>query len=86
MSCIFQTPTTKSFVATRTALGMENKSVVVAFAQDEFASARVIRNTQRTKNTLAENLNVVELLNSEYVLTSVAGIEALAKRFTAWEK
>ncbi len=77
---------TKSFVATRTALGMENKSVVVAFAQDEFASARIVRNTLRTKNTLADNLNVVELLNSEYVLTSVAGIEALAKRFTAWEK
>jgi large subunit ribosomal protein L4 len=77
---------TKSFIETRTALGVDNKSVVVAFSQDEFGSAKAVRNAERTKNTLAVNLNVVELLNCEYIMTSVAGIDALTKRFSAWEK
>lgn len=85
-SFIFPELKTKHFVDTRAALGTGTKSVVVALADTEQSAGRVVRNVSRTSNTLAANLNIVELLNHEYIVISEAGIADLTKRFTAWEK
>jgi large subunit ribosomal protein L4 len=77
---------TKLWRDARVALGVSYKSTVIAFGEDEFGNARVTRNVPKTTNTLAVNLNVSELLNHEYVIVSEAGLEALTKRFQAWEK
>lgn len=85
-SLTFPEMKTKLFSEARTALEMGTRSAVVAFATAELPSARVTRNVPRTKHTLAENLNVHELLNHEFVLVSLSGIEELTKRFSKWEK
>lgn len=77
---------TKLWSEARKALGIDYKSAVVAFGAEEFAHARVTQNVPKTKNTLAENLNVTELLNNEYAVISVAAVEALINRFKAWQK
>ena len=68
------------------AFWVDYKSTVLAFGEEEFGNAAVTRNIPKTSNTLAVNLNVSELLNNEYIVVSVAGLDALTKRFQAWEK
>lgn len=77
---------TKLWAEARKALGVDYKSTVVAFGTDEFAQAKVTRNIPKTTNTLAENLNVSQLLNHEYVIVSEQALEALTARFKTWEK
>jgi large subunit ribosomal protein L4 len=77
---------TKLWADARKAIGVDYKSTVVAFGADEFTHARVTRNIPKTKNTLAENLSVLELLNNEYLVISEAGMETLQNRFKTWEK
>ncbi len=85
-SLVFAEAKTKLWAEARQALGVSYKSTVVAFGGEEFAQARVTRNIPKTTNTLAENLNVVQLLNHEYIVVSEKALEALTNRFKAWEK
>lgn len=39
----------------------------------------------KIENTLTENLNVVQLLDHEYVLMTEAGVKVLEKRFASWD-
>lgn len=85
-SLVFAEAKTKLWAEARQALGVSYKSTIVAFGGEEFAQARVTRNIPRTTNTLAENLNVAQLLNHEYIVVSEKALEALTNRFKAWEK
>jgi large subunit ribosomal protein L4 len=85
-SLVFAEMKTKLWRDARVALGVDYKSTVLAFGEEEFGNAAVTRNIPKTSNTLAVNLNVSELLNNEYIVVSVAGLDALTKRFSAWEK
>ena len=69
-SLVFAEAKTKLWAEARQALGVSYKSTIVAFGGEEFAQARVTRNIPRTTNTLAENLNVAQLLNHEYIVVS----------------
>lgn len=77
---------TKFFAETLAHLGMTGKGATVAFAGEEFALTVMTRNIPKMKNTLAENLNVVELLDHEYILMTEAGVKVLENRFAQWEK
>ncbi len=77
---------TKLFAQTLKDLSITGKSLTMAFALEEFALTQVSRNIPKIKNTLAENLNVVELLDHEYLLMTEAGVKVLEKRFVKWEK
>jgi len=77
-------PKTKLFASTLVALGVQSKSVTVAFSGAEFPLTKVSRNIPRIENTLTENLNVVQLLDHEYLLMTEASIAVLEKRFASW--
>ncbi|MEK9174280.1 MAG: 50S ribosomal protein L4, partial [Patescibacteria group bacterium] len=85
-SLVFAEMKTKLWRDARVALGVDYKSTVLAFGEEEFGNAAVTRNIPKTSNTLAVNLNVSELLNNEYIVISESGLGALTKRFQAWEK
>lgn len=76
---------TKLFAETLKALGLSGKSVSLPLATEELNLSLMSRNIPRVEHILSENLNVVELLNHEYVLMTEAGIKVLEKRFAAWD-
>lgn len=76
---------TKLFAETLRALGVTKKSITVAFSGNEFALTKISRNIPKLENTLTENLNVVQLLDHEYVLMTEESVALLEKRFAAWE-
>ncbi|MEK7181604.1 MAG: 50S ribosomal protein L4 [Patescibacteria group bacterium] len=82
----FSDPKTKLFVESVKALGITGKSLTVGFIQEEQAVARMSSNVKKVGSTLVENMNVLELLDREYVIVSVAGIKRLEERFAKWEK
>ncbi len=77
---------TKDFAVTLQAFGVIGKSLSLALSNDELSYSLMSRNVPRVEHTLAENLNVMELLDHEYVLMTEAGVAVLEKRFAAWEK
>ena len=77
---------TKMFAETMKTLSMNGKSLTFALATDELSFSLVSRNIPKVEHTLAENLNVAQLLDHEYVLLTEAGVGVLEKRFAAWEK
>lgn len=77
---------TKMFAETMKALSMNGKSLTFALSTDELSFSLVSRNIPKVEHTLAENLNVAQLLDHEYVLLTEAGVGVLEKRFAAWEK
>ncbi|OGI21333.1 MAG: 50S ribosomal protein L4 [Candidatus Moranbacteria bacterium RIFCSPHIGHO2_01_FULL_55_24] len=77
---------TKHFAEAKQTLGMGEKSLVAGLTKEELPVARVIRNIPKADSTLAENLNVLELLNHEFVLLSEASLARLEERFAKWEK
>ncbi len=76
---------TKLFAETLQALGTNGKSVTFALANDELLFSLMSRNIPKVDHTLTENLNVVQLLDHEYVILTEASIAVLEKRFAAWE-
>lgn len=66
------------------ALNINGRSMVIAFEAGEKGAERAIRNIPRTYVTLAETLNVKDLLDHEYAVMSVASLPVLEKRFGAW--
>ncbi len=77
---------TKLFAKTMDVLGMTGKSLILALSTSEFPLTVMSRNIPRTENTLTENLNVVQLLDHEYLLMTEESVKVLEKRFAAWEK
>lgn len=75
---------TKMFAETMKALSMNGKSLTFALSTDELSFSLVSRNIPKVEHTLAENLNVAQLLDHEYVLLTEAGVGVLEKRFAAW--
>jgi|SRR6185369_2120436 len=82
----FAAKKTKNFAETLKHLNIAGKSITVSFVGDEFSLTQISRNIPRVENTLAENLNVAQLLDHEYALLSVNGIKKLEERFAKWEK
>ena len=76
---------TKLFAATLAALEISGKSLTLALSGKEFALSVVARNIQKVEHTMTENLNVVQLLDHEYVLLTEEGVKVLEKRFAAWD-
>lgn len=77
---------TKLFAATLQALGLRGRSVMIGLVGEEAGHGRMFRNVPRVDQTLVENLNVMQLLDREFVIFTVAGIERLTGRFAAWDK
>ncbi len=75
---------TKLFAATVQALGITGKSLVLCLTGDERACTIMSRNIPKIENTPTENLNVVQLLDREYLMLTEAGIKILEGRFAAW--
>ena len=76
---------TKLFAETINALGITRKSLTVALSMTELPLTKISRNIPKIENTLTENLNVVQLLDHEYVLMTEESVGILEKRFAAWE-
>ncbi len=76
---------TKLFAGTLTVLGVNKKSLTIALSGNEFPLTKMSRNIPRLENTLTENLNVVQLLDHEYVIMTEESIALLEKRFASWE-
>lgn len=77
---------TKNFAEALKNLSMTGKSITLSLVGDEFTLAMISRNIPRIENTLAENLNVAQLLDHEYALISVNGVKKLEERFVKWAK
>ncbi len=76
---------TKLFAETLKALGITKKSLTVALSGGELPLTKISRNIPKIENTLTENLNVVQLLDHEYLLMTEESVGLLEKRFAAWE-
>ncbi|MFZ2187466.1 MAG: 50S ribosomal protein L4 [Candidatus Moraniibacteriota bacterium] len=77
---------TKLFSETLRAFGITGKSLILSLTGDERACTVMSRNIPKVENTPTEMLNVVQLLNREYLIITEAGIRNLEARFIAWEK
>lgn len=78
---------TKLFSETLNALGIMGKSVVFCMTDStERAYAVMSRNIPKIENTPTENLNVVQLLDREYLVVTEAGVKNLEGRFADWDK
>lgn len=77
---------TKLFSATLSALGITGKSLVFCLTGDERATALISRNIPKVENTPTEMLNVVQLLDREYLMLTEAGVKSLEGRFAQWNK
>ena len=77
---------TKLFAETLKALGVAGKSLTLGLSREELSFSVMSRNIPKVGHTLAENLNVVELLDREYIVLTETGVQVLEKRFAAWEK
>jgi len=62
------------------------RGIVLCFTGDERANAVMSRNIPKVENTPTENLNVMQLLDREYLIITEAGIKNLEGRFVAWDK
>ena len=76
---------TKMFAETLRALGVAGKSLTLGLAGDELSFSLMSRNIPKIEHALAENLNVVQLLDHEYIILTEAGVQVLEKRFAAWD-
>lgn len=81
----YEVKKTKQFAETLKALGVNGKSLTVALSGNELSFSLMSRNIPKTEHTLAENLNVVQLLDHEYIILTEAGVQVLEKRFAAWD-
>ncbi|MBI2439092.1 MAG: 50S ribosomal protein L4 [Candidatus Moranbacteria bacterium] len=77
---------TKLFAHTLSALGVGKKSALLALAADEKHVSLMSRNIPKVEHMPVEAINVLQLLDREYVVVTEAGIKALEARFAAWER
>lgn len=77
---------TTLFAETLKAFGVTGRSLVLSLTGDERACTVMSRNIPKVENTPTEMLNVVQLLDREYLLITEAGIKNLESRFAAWDK
>lgn len=77
---------TKLFAQMLANFGIAGKGVALSLTGDEFGLSRISRNIPKIENTLTENLNVMQLLDREYLVMTEAGIRRLEERFAKWEK
>jgi len=77
---------TKLFAKTIQALGITGKSIVFSLTGDERACIVMSRNIPKVENTPTEILNVMHLLNRQYLIITEAGVRNLEGRFAAWDK
>ncbi len=75
---------TRLFVETLQHLDMNQKSFLLGLTGAEAGIAIMARNLPKADYTLAENLNVMELLNSEYLILTEDGVKRLEERFAKW--
>lgn len=77
---------TKLFAETLQAFGVAGRSLILSLTGDERTCTVMSRNIPKVENTPTEMLNVVQLLDREYLLITEAGIKNLEARFVAWDK
>lgn len=82
----FSEKKTKKFAEALTALGVAGKSMTIGYCMEERECRRLSRNISKTEDVLAENINVKQLLEKEFLLLSENGVKRLEERFAAWEK
>ena len=73
----FKEPKTKLFAALMKALPVTQKTFLVVTAGKDAAVIRATNNIKALKTSRAEDLNVVELLNKQAVLTTVDGLKKI---------
>ncbi len=78
---------TKLMAAALKSLAINGRSIIFGLeAAEQIDATRVIKNIPRTDITLAENINVKDLLDHEYAVLSVESLSVLEKRFASWNK
>lgn len=77
---------TKAFAKALEALAIAPRSVVVSLMTNERSEGRAMRNVSRVTLVHHPDLNVVELLQSEYLLLSKAALLDIDRRFASWKK
>lgn len=77
---------TKLFAETLKCFGITGKSFVLSLTDDENKLTLIARNVPKGEQTLTENLNVMQLMNCEYLIITLNGIKRLEERFAKWEK
>lgn len=77
---------TKLFAETLKNFGITGKSLTLGLTGEEHALTVVARNIPKVEYTLTENLNVMQLLDREYLIITEASIKCLENRFAKWEK
>jgi len=77
---------TKLFAETLKALGITKRSLLLSLTGEERTVALITRNIPKVENTLTEILNVMQLLDHEYLIITESGIKSLEKRFAVWNK
>ena len=75
---------TKLFTATLKGLGITGRGIALGFTGEELSLGVMVRNIPKVEYGLAENLNVMQLLDREYLVLSVAGIKCIEERFAEW--
>lgn len=77
---------TKLFAGVLTDLAIAPKSVLVSTTIAEKPIHRAVRNLPKVSIANSADLNVRELLDTDFVLMSKASVVELDKRFSAWKK
>lgn len=77
---------TKLFAATLANLGITGRGTALGFTGEELPLGVMVRNIPKVEYGLAENLNVMQLLDREYLILSVSGIKRIEERFAEWSK
>ena len=77
---------TKLFAETLRNLGIVGKSLILSLTGDEHTFTLIARNIPKVEHTLSENLNVMQLMDREYLMITLSGIKRLEERFARWEK
>ena len=80
----FAEPKTKLAQAALEKLGLLNKKVLMVFDSGSQEYQRISRNLPKVKNVMADNLNVLELLNNKYVLLTRDILQNLEKKFKSY--
>lgn len=77
---------TKLFAETLKAFGVTGRSILLSLTGDERAYMIMSRNIPKVENIPTEILNVMKLLDREYLFITEAGIKNLEHRFASWNK
>ncbi len=81
-SLVIENNKTKKFSDALEALGID-KTVVVGFSQEETPSYRALKNIPRTNGLPAEQLNVFDIANAQYILLSKEAVSGIEERYAS---